>query len=74
MARNVEFDHDVGDLDLYLWDKDNNEPVPGADGLPIGSYGEGDVETLEYQGSAIISVMGYDGASNVYSLTLELLE
>ncbi|MGB0647922.1 MAG: Ig-like domain-containing protein, partial [Bradymonadia bacterium] len=70
----LEFDHDVGDLDLYLWDKDSNEPVPGSDGLPIGSYGEGDVETLEYQGSAIISVMGYDGASNVYSLTLELLE
>jgi hypothetical protein len=70
----LEFSHDVGDLDMYLWDKEANDVMQDDAGAPIASNGEGDIEMLESQGNGIISIVGYGGASNVYNLTLELLE
>jgi hypothetical protein len=70
----LEFSHDVGDLDMYLWDKDANDVMVDESGMPIASNGEADTETIESQGNGIISIVGYGGASNVYNLILELLE
>lgn len=70
----LEFSHDVGDLDMYLWDKDANEVMVDESGMPIASNGESDTEVIESQGNGIISIVGYGGASNLYNLTLELLE
>jgi hypothetical protein len=70
----LEFSHDVGDLDMYLWDKEANDVMQDDAGAPIASNGEGDIEMLESQGNGIISIVGYGGASNVYNLTLEILE
>ena len=70
----MNFSHSMGDIDMYLWDKDLNEIRTDADGLPIGSWGDDDVESIESEGNAIVMVMGYRGASNTYTLNLEFLD
>ena len=70
----LTFTHADGDLDLYLWNKDEDEIMTDEVGVPIGSWTESDTEVMEGTGNAIIMIMGYGGASNTYTLELELLE
>lgn len=65
----IEFDHDVGDLDLYVWDPETNEPKV-FDGQIVGSTGGTGVEAFEYTGPALVGVKGYQHASGAYTLTL----
>lgn len=70
----LNFIHAEGDLDLYLWDKDLNELKTDADGIPLGSWTENDMEVIESEGNAIVMIMSYQRASNTYTLNLETLE
>ena len=70
----LTFTHDEGDLDMYVWNKDDEEILTDAEGVPVGSWGQADSEVIDGEGNAIIMVMGYGGASNTYTLSLELME
>ena len=70
----MNFTHAMGDLDMYLWDKELNEIRTDEEGVPLGSWNDGDVEVIESEGNAIVMIMGYSRASNTYALTLEFLE
>lgn len=65
----LEFDHDVGDLDLYVWDPERNEPAL-IDGGLIGSSNGTGVEIFEHFGPAMIGVMPFRSASAPYTITL----
>jgi len=65
----VEFDHDVGDLDVFVWDTVRDQPAQSGSQV-IGSSGSGDVEEFSHSGPAIIAVQGYRRASAPYTLTL----
>lgn len=69
----LEFDGGEGDLDMYVFDKRTGEAVRGEDGLAVGSNGTGDVETIEYEGPAILLIFGYNSASANYTLRVEEL-
>ena len=61
----LEFIHDIGDLDLYIWDFEANAPDEET-----GSASITDDEMIQGQGPATIMVYGYQFASTTYTLTL----
>ncbi len=65
----LEFTHNNGDLDVYIWDTEMNQPVI-VDEAPVGSESTNDNESFEYEGPATIAVLGFRGARNTYTLTL----
>ncbi|MEE2786347.1 MAG: Ig-like domain-containing protein [Myxococcota bacterium] len=69
----LEFSHDEGDLDLYLWDKDTDNIKIDENNRRLGSYGVDNVESFEGIGPAYISVLGYNSASANYTLRVEEL-
>ncbi len=66
----VDFDHDVGDIDVFAWNEAINQPLQVGQNL-VGSNGTGDRETFAWRGPTTIAVIGYQGASAPYRLTLE---
>lgn len=66
----LNFSHVTGDLDVYVWDVEEDKPLTDADGNPIGSATLSDNEEFEWQGPAVIRVAGHDFASAGYLLTL----
>lgn len=68
----LEFDHDVGDLDVFVWDERLNQPAQ-FDGQVIGSATQTGVETFEHRGRAYVAVLPFQHASAPYVLTLEAL-
>lgn len=69
----LNFSHVTGDLDVYVWDVDEDKPLLGADALPVGSATLDDNESFQWQGPAIIQIIGHDYASAGYLLTLRPL-
>ncbi|MCK6545524.1 Ig-like domain-containing protein [Myxococcota bacterium] len=68
----LDFSHQTGDLDVYVWNTAANEPRT-SNNTPIGSAGTTDREQFTYQGASIVAVVGYSNASGAYDLTLEAL-
>jgi len=62
--------HDVGDLDVFVWDVENDTAAIGVDGRPVGSEGAADLESFTHSGPAVVQVLGFNGASGSYTLTL----
>jgi hypothetical protein len=62
----VEFDGNVGDLDLVVFPS-------GSDQGDVSSQGSGNIEEVEFTGGGILSIIGYGGASAPYTLTVEAL-
>ena len=65
----IEFDHDVGDLDVFAWDTGADQPAQVGSKV-IGSSSSNDVEEFSHSGPAVIAVQGYRRASAPYTLTL----
>ena len=64
------FDHNVGDLDVYVWDRErSHRKLDGMD-RPVGSHSEDDDEAFYHRGPATIVVLGYRGAMAPYRLML----
>lgn len=61
----IDFSHDEGDLDLFFWDFDKNEPDQQT-----GSASLSDGESLSGNGPATLMIYGYEFATTTYSLTL----
>lgn len=70
----LNFSHVTGDLDVYVWDVDEDKPLVDADGNPVGSATLSDNETFEWSGPAIVRIAGHDFASAGYLLTLQSIE
>ena len=66
----LQFSHARGDVDVYVWDTIRNQPVRDGNNRPIGSDSPTDNESFTHIGQAVIRVLGYEGATNTYSLTL----
>lgn len=66
----LEFDPTVGDLDIYVWDVGQNQPLQ-VGGQIIGSNGTSGDEVFTHRGRALLGVMGFQGASAGYTLTLQ---
>ena len=69
----LEFSHGMGDLDVYVFDPDAGEQgdvVTDINGNPIGSYGTDDDESFQHRGEEMVIVVGYNGATAPYTLTL----
>lgn len=66
----LEFSHSDGDLDMYVWDVENDRPLADDSGSAIGSDSTSDVEEFTYSGPATLMIYGYRNASGVYNLTL----
>lgn len=58
-----------GDLDVYVMDEATGEPLV-VGGEPVGSDGTTDNESFTHSGPATIVVVGFQGASTTYTLTL----
>lgn len=71
-SADLQFTHAVGDLDIYVLDEEGQQLI-GDDGRPIGSESTDDNEFIEYEGPANIVVVGYQGATATYSLTISAL-
>ena len=69
-AAQLDFDGSSADLDIFVWDRGTNQPMQ-VNGDVVGSAGTGDREAFEWQGPAMIGVVGYQGASASYDLNLE---
>jgi len=57
------------DLDVYVMDLATGEPLVVA-GEPVGSDGTTGLETFTHSGPATIVVVGFQGSSTTYALTL----
>ena len=57
------------DLDVYVMNVATGEPLVVGDAA-VGSYGTTDLETFTHNGPATIVVVGYEGGSTTYALTL----
>ncbi len=66
----LDFEHAVGDLDVYLIDEQTHGPVRGAGGQPMGSNSQDDGESFEHEGPATIMVLGRRLATAPYDITL----
>ena len=64
----LEFRHGVGDLDLILFA--DGQPVYDARGMPRGAGSGTDNETFQWQGTQMIYIYGFDGATSPYRLTI----
>ena len=71
----VEHDAQVGNLDLFLWDKTTDKPLLDPEGGPVGSATLDDVESFEHESARgfTIAVLGFFGSTGPYHLTLERL-
>lgn len=65
----LDFDPDKADLDLFVWDEATNESLV-VDGRPVGSYSADQTESFDYSGPVVVVVAGYQGATELYTLTL----
>lgn len=65
----LAFRHADGDIDVYVWDTNANRPLM-RNGRPVGSESSTDNESFTHTGDAIIGVLGYQGATAPYRLTL----
>ena len=70
----LEFSHAMGDLDVYVVDEGTGEVAVDRSGNPIGSESTDDNESFSHRGPATIFVVGYQGATATYRLTLTELE
>ena len=70
----LAFENAVGDLDMVLWDEENQEALRGSDGLVLGAYTTENTEIFEYVGPALLRVYGFNYASAPYQLTLTMLD
>lgn len=68
----VDFEHAVGNLDLYAWDAAGDAPLR-VDQRVIGSYGIEDGESFEHSGPTVIRIGGFRYESAPYTLTVESL-
>ena len=66
----LNFRHSVGDIDVYVWDTNTNQPARDFNNRNIGSDSGTDNESFTHVGPAIIRVLGYEGARAPYTLTL----
>lgn len=66
----LDFTHNLGDLDVYVWDVEANAPLAGEGGRPIGSESISDGESFEHSGPAVIAVLGFNLATAPYTATL----
>ena len=66
----IDFEHHVGDLDMFVWDEENNEILTDAGGRPVGSATVNDREVFQGQGPTVIVIFGYAGATSTYELWL----
>jgi hypothetical protein len=67
----LDFTHADGDLDMFLWDKNNDTFLLDGNGERVGSAGTGDQEVVDFEGTTFLMIYGYNGASSAYTLTLE---
>lgn len=65
----LDFEHAVGDLDVFVWDEARNQPAQ-QNGQVIGSTGATGHEEFQHQGRVLVAVQGYQHASAPYTLTL----
>jgi hypothetical protein len=66
----IDFEHSVGDLDMFVWDVENDEILTDALGRPVGSATVDDREVYQGRGPTIIVIFGYSGATSTYELWL----
>lgn len=67
---NLTFSNATGDLDIYVIDESTGMVMTDAMGNPIGSESTTDNESFSHSGSALIVVVGYQGATAPYRLTI----
>lgn len=65
----LEFDPALGDLDVFVWDAEKNEPAI-VDGELIGSSNGTGIETFQHKGPALVGVMPFRSASAPYTIKL----
>lgn len=65
----LRFRHSDGDLDVYVWDAARNQPLQQG-GRPVGGESGDDDERFSWQGPATIGIIGYQGATSPYRLSL----
>ena len=68
----LRFRHADGDIDIAVWDEQNNRPLITGAGL-VGSESIDDNESFQHQGPAIVTVYGYQYASAAYEFELTAL-
>lgn len=68
----IDFEHAVGNLDLYAWDADDDAPLR-VDARVIGSYGVEDGEAIEHAGPTVVRIGGFRNESAPYTMTIEAL-
>lgn len=71
-AVTVVFEHDVGDLDVYVWNEQANAPMQ-RNRNPVGSFSTNNNESFEWEGPALIRVQGKRNDSAPYAFYIEEL-
>ncbi len=66
----LEFEHDVGDLDMYIWDEAGQRPLQDDLGEDIGGYSTDDNEYFEHADPAYLYIVGYDRETSPYTLVI----
>ena len=66
----IDFEQDVGDLDMFLWDEETNDIMVDGAGRPMGSGTATSDEGFQWEGPATIVIFGYAGATSTYTLWL----
>ncbi len=66
----LTFSHAEGDIDVFVWDVNNNGPVNDFNNRPVGSDSGDDNESFTHFGPSVVRVYGYEGARAAYTLTL----
>jgi thiol-disulfide isomerase/thioredoxin len=65
----LAFSNAEGDLDVYVINEATGEPLMNGQ-EPVGSDGTTDTESFTHSGPATIAVVGFQGASTTYTMTL----
>jgi len=65
----LEFQHSLGDLDVYVWDTSANQAYR-ENGQTIGSDSVDDNESFAHSGPATVMIYGYQRATNPYTIRL----
>jgi hypothetical protein len=68
----LRFSHAIGDIDVFVWNTQANEPLT-VNGQEVGSDSGDDDESFTHSGPAVIRVFGYQGASAPYVFELTTL-
>lgn len=66
----LEFEHDVGDLDMYIWDSEAQRPMQDDLGEDIGGYSTDDNEYFEFSDPGYLYIVGYDRETSPYTLVI----